>query len=67
MPFFDEKCAKIVFFYMKTVKIPWRLGATPPNPRLWTPLCHILGAAQTLLIIFAYYYCVDGTEIKDAN
>ena len=44
-PFFDKKgVLKWVFFYMKTVKIRWRLGISPPDPRLWPPFAKILGA-----------------------
>ena len=45
-----KKCAKSSVFYVKTVKIRWRLGASspnplglrrlgvsPPDPRLWPP------------------------------
>ena len=49
-------------FYVKTVKIRRRLGATSPDP-----LCQIWGATQTLHIIFAYYSCVNGAEMKDTN
>ena len=31
-PFSIKKCAKMSVFYMKTVKIHWRLGATPLDP-----------------------------------
>ena len=31
-PFSIKKCAKASVFYAKTVKIRWRLGATPPDP-----------------------------------
>ena len=34
-PFSIKKCAKMSVFYMKTVKIRWRLGVSPPDPRLW--------------------------------
>ena len=30
-----KKVCKNEFFYVKTVKIRWRLGVTPPDPRLW--------------------------------
>ena len=42
---FSTKCAKMsVFFNVKTLKICWRLGASPPDPRLCPLLCQILGA-----------------------
>ena len=44
-PFSMKKCAKVSVFYVKTVKILWQLGATPPDPLLCPPpLCQILGA-----------------------
>ena len=36
-PFSIKKCAKMSVFYVKTVKIRWRLGISPPDPRLWIP------------------------------
>ena len=36
MPFFDKKSGKMNVFYVKTVKISWRLGAAP----LETPLAY---------------------------
>ena len=46
--FSKQKCAKMSVFYVKTVKIRWRLGVLPPDPRLWIPLCQILGARAPL-------------------
>ena len=43
-----KKCAKMSAFYVKTVKILLRQGVLPPDPRLWTPLCQILGARAPL-------------------
>ena len=43
-PFSITKCAKLSVLYVKTAKIRWRLGASPPHPRLCPPLCQILGA-----------------------
>ena len=40
-----KKCTKMSVFYMKTVKIRWRLGDLPADPRLWLPFCQILGAS----------------------
>ena len=55
-----------VFFYVKAVKIRWRLGAKPPDPfglrrlrgssldpQLWPPLPNPGCATGT-----AYYFCV---------
>ena len=55
-PFALKKCARMgVFFYVKTVKVRWQLGATPPDPlslrrleplshRLYPLFCQILSA-----------------------
>ena len=77
---FRKKCSKKSVFYVKTVKIRWRLGVqppdplglrrlgvSPPGPRLWPPFSQILGAPLILHNIFAYYSRVDGTEMKDFN
>ena len=36
-PFSIKKCAKMSVFYVKTAKICWRRGDTPPDPRLSPP------------------------------
>ena len=43
LSFFGKKCANMSVFYTKTVKICWRLGALPPDPRFWLPIAEILG------------------------
>ena len=37
-PFSIKKCATMSVFYVQTLKVCWRLEATPPHPRLCPPL-----------------------------
>ena len=43
MPFSMKKCAKMSVFYVKTVKVRWRLGASIPGPWLCSPFAKSWG------------------------
>ena len=57
-PFSIKECAKMSVFFCENRKNS--LAAVPP-------LYQILGAPLILHYIWAYYFCVDGTEMKDSN
>ena len=43
-PLSKKKCAKISVFLYENRKNPLVAGGVAPDPRLWPPLCQILGA-----------------------
>ena len=63
MPFFDKKVCQNECFYVKPVKICWRLGATPPDPlglwrlRVSPPRRHARGAAFWISFI-KYFFLI---------
>ena len=48
---------------------PWppAAGGFTPRPPVVILLCQILGVPLIQHVIWAYYSCADGTEMKDTN
>ena len=67
MPFFEKKCTKMGVFLCENRKNSSAAGDVAPRPPVVAPFWQILGAPLTLHIIWAYYSCADGTEMKDTN
>ena len=54
-------------FYVKTVKIRWRLGVSPPDPRLWTPFAKSWMRHRHYISFLRIIVVFDCTEMKDTD